>query len=362
MGSGFRPGRPRRSLRHSTFVFRLIPVAALLTWSPFVVAQQDMSRWEDLFSRHPSEFRIRYGVTPYFEEAVRGQSADFSLVQQDFSTSAEVWRDESDEVWIHGGLRYQEIHTEAILPDTGQPFPEQLWHVVGGATYRHLLRDGSTIGGSLSVGSASDQPFHSSRELVESLTAFYHLALESRDSWLFFLSYSNNRDFANYLPLPGVEYLYNPSREFHAMVGFPIESLEWKPIEDLSFRVTYSPLHNIHALISYRLADPLGIYAGFDWTTQSYLLVNRPEAKDRFYYDEKRAKSGLKITLARGLVLDLSGGYAFDRSYRESQHHLRNGFDRVDIASGLYALASIDFSLRGGREPGDQGPERQTDH
>src|SRR5258708_1637841 len=200
-----------------TLVLRLTPIIAILYWSRFVSAQQDPSRWEDLFSQHPSEFRVRYGITPYFEEPVRGQASDFSLVQQDFSTSAEVWRDGNNQIWVHAGLRYQDIHTEAILPDTGQPFPEHLWNVVGGATYRHLFEDDSMIGGSLSVGSASDQPFHSSRELVGSLTAFYRLALEGRDSWLFFLSYSNNRDYANSVPIPGIEYLYNPSREFHAM-------------------------------------------------------------------------------------------------------------------------------------------------
>jgi len=345
-----------------TLVLRLTPIIAILYWSPLVSAQQDLSRWEDLFSQHPSEFRVRYGITPYFEEPVRGQATEFSLVQQDFWTSAEVWRDGNNQVWVHGGLRYQDIHTEAILPDTSQPFPEHLWNVIGGATYRHLFDEGSMIGGSLSIGSASDQPFHSSRELVGSLTAFYRLALEGRDSWLFFLSYNNNRDYANSVPIPGIEYLYNPSREFHAMVGFPMESLDWKPTEDLAFRLSYSIIHNIHALIAYRLAEPVQLYTGFDWNTQSYLLVNRPDSKDRFYYDEKRVKSGVKLTLIHGLVLDLSGGYAFDRSYRESPRHLRDAFDRVDIASGLYALASIDFSLGGSREPGEAGPKRQGDH
>jgi hypothetical protein len=158
-----------------------------------------------------------------------------------------------------------------------------------------------------------------------------------------------------------VEYFYNPSREFHAMVGFPMESLDWRPTEDLNFRVSYSLIHNIHALVTYRLAEPLRVYAGFDWNTQGYLLVDRPDPKDRFFYDEKRVKAGVKVTLVDGLVFDLGGGFAFDRSYWESQHGLRQKFDRVDIDSGLYALASLEFRLGRSHEPHEEKPEKPAD-
>ena len=140
-----------------------------------------------------------------------------------------------------------------------------------------------------------------------------------------------------------------------------MESLDWRPTEDLNFRVSYSLIHNIHALVTYRLAEPLRVYAGFDWNTQGYLLVDRPDPKDRFFYDEKRVKAGVKVTLVDGLVFDLGGGFAFDRSYWESQHGLRQKFDRVDIDSGLYALASLEFRLGRSHEPHEEKPEKPAD-
>jgi hypothetical protein len=325
--------------------------------SEMLWAQHDASRWEDMFSQQPSELRVRYSVTPYFEEQVQGQDTEFSLLRQDFSAMGRVWGDGTNDFFLQGSLRHEEFHTSAILPDTGVPFPHELWDVQGGVSYRHLFDSGSVLGGSVSVGSASDEPFHSSREIVETVMAFFRLPAGERDAWLFFLAYSNNRDYANSIPIPGVEYFYNPSSEFHAMVGFPMELLEWRPTPDLSFRCTYSLIHNVHALASYRLADPLRAYLGFDWNYEGYLLEDRPDPKDRFFYDEKRAKAGVKVTLAKGLVLDLSGGYAFGRSYRESQHRFSNWFDRVDVQSGFYALASIEFTL--GRRTDLERPDPQ---
>ena len=320
-------------------------MASIVLFSTSAWAQQDLPRWGDMFSEHPPAFRARYGVTDYVEERVKGQDGEFSLVQQDFSASGRVWSDDHNEVWLQGSLRFQDFDMDVILPDTGLPFPEELWAVSLGATYRYRFGRGMMVGGSVDVGSASDQPFHSSQEIVESVTAFFRMPSGERDAWLFFVAYSNNREYANSFPIPGVEYFYNPSHEFHAMVGFPMEFVEWRPAEDFVLSLSYSLIHNIHALAAYRLLDPLRVYAGFDWNTQGYLLVDRPDAKDRFFYDEKRAKAGVKLTLAEGVVLDLGGGYAFDRSYWESQHGLRSRFDRVDIDSGLYALASLEFRL-----------------
>jgi hypothetical protein len=313
-------------------------------------AQHEGSRWEDLFSEHPSQVRAHASMTAYGEEPVRNQNADFSLFEQDFSWSALVWQDDHDDVRLSAGVRHQGIETTAVLPDSGIPFPDDLWNVTLGVSYRYLFDSGLVLGGSVSMGSASDQPFHSSQELVESGMVFVKLPSGERNAWLFALAYSNNREYANAYPIPVVEYFYNPSQDFHAMVGFPMEVLEWRPVPDLSLRFLYSLIHNIHALASYEILDPVQVYVGFDWNTQSYLLVDRTDPADRLFYDEKRAKAGLRVDLGKGWKLDLSGGFAFGRSYHQSDHGFRNPFDRVDVASGFYGLASLDWQFGHARD------------
>ena len=337
----------------------LFPIASaaglcLLAAAP-AWAQHDPTRWEDFFSDHPAEYRARASVTSYAEEDVKDQNVSFSLIEESFSASGLIWKDDHEDVRLSAAVLHENIRTDAVLPDTGVPFPDELWSVNLGVTYRYLFESGHVLGGSVSVGSASDQPFHSSQEIVESVMLFVKVPAADRDAWLFALAYSNNREYANSYPIPVVEYFYNPSWDFHAMVGFPMEFLEWRPAQDLILRLTYALIHNIHALATYHVADPLRVYVGFDWNTEEYLLVDRPETDDRFFYDEKRAKGGARLELGEGFSIDLSGGYAFGRKYGESSHGLRSAFDRVDIGSGAYGLLSVEWRLGHARERSD-GP------
>jgi hypothetical protein len=319
-------------------------------------AQQDPSRWQDMLSEHPSEYRARVGLRYIPEEQVKDQNADFALFEESFSGSGLIWKDDVEDVRLSADVRHEGIRTTAILPDSGVPFPDDLWSVSVGATYRYLFKSGVVLGGSVSIGSASDEPFHSSREIVESVVGFVKLPSGERNAWLFGLAYSNNREYANSFPIPIIEYFFNPSWDFHAVVGFPMESLEWRATEDLTFQLTYALIHNIHALAKYRVADPLRVYVGFDWTTEGYLLVDRPDPKDRFFYDEKRAKGGVRLEFGEGWSFDLSAGYVFGRKYGESDRGLRSAFDRVEIGSGAYGLASLEWRLGQARVRPDGPP------
>lgn len=319
-------------------------------------AQHDPGRWEDLLSGHAPEYRARYAITPYAEEPVKNQPTDFSILEQELSLSALVWEKDHVDVRLNAGVRYEGIQTGAILPNTGLPFPDELWNVNLGVTGRYLFESGSALGASVSVGSASDEPFHSSAEIVESFMIFFKLPAGGQDAWFFALMYSNNREFANSVPIPSVEYLYHPSREFEAFVGFPVEFIEWRPTDELSLRILYTPIHNIHAVATYTAADWLRLYAGFDWNTEGYLLVDRPDSADRFFYDEKRAKGGVRLLPGESWIFDLSGGYAFNRNYRESDQGLRSPFDRVFVGSGAYALFSLEWRMGHARDRFEQRP------
>src|SRR5579862_5188091 len=159
-------------------------------------AQQEYARWEDLLSDHPSEFRAWGGVTSYLERPVRSQDADFSLLEEEFTVSGLIYQDEHEDLRLSAGVRHEGIRTDAILPDSGVPFPDELWNVTLGASYRYLFESGLVLGGSVGIGSASDDPFHSSREIVESVTAFLKVPAGERDAWFFAVSYSNNREYA----------------------------------------------------------------------------------------------------------------------------------------------------------------------
>lgn len=59
----------------------------------------------------------------------------------------------------------------------------------------------------------------------------------------------------------------------------------------------------------------LQFFTSLEWNQSSFLLKDRPDKKDRLFYDEKRASIGVRAALKEKLKLDLRGGYAFDRSF-----------------------------------------------
>ena len=106
-------------------------------------------------------------------QPVSGQPTSLGYVQQELSLSFPLWQCANTDEWLASiHVRNEVFHTHAILPDTGQDFPDNLWNIRFATTYRHEFDNGWITGGTLSVGSASDKPFHSIDEMTAGINAF----------------------------------------------------------------------------------------------------------------------------------------------------------------------------------------------
>ncbi|MFM9024680.1 MAG: hypothetical protein ACKON7_04980, partial [Planctomycetaceae bacterium] len=77
-----------------------------------------------------------------------------------------------------------ELATDAVLPDSGQPVPDQLWLVETGFMHIRPLDGGGTLGGSFVFGSASDRPYAAFRDLTLMTVGFWNTpARNERDEW-----------------------------------------------------------------------------------------------------------------------------------------------------------------------------------
>jgi hypothetical protein len=284
--------------------------------------------------------RADYRATYYFDERVKEQPTDLGLTQHRLSLSVPVWQSPRDEWSVSASVRLQDFDTDAILPDTGERFPEELWDVRIGATYRHRF-DNDWIGGAhLTVGSASDEPFASEDEIIVRGTAFLRVPHRERHAWFFTVNYTNYSEVLGGIPVPGVAYVYSPSDRFTAIVGFPFTSVDVRPLQKLSFQLSYVPLRTVRVRANYQLLRPLRLYAGFDWDNEFHLRADRGDQDDRFFYYEKRWTAGARMDL-RHLTLELSGGYAFDRFYFEGERYSDRNENRVEIASGPFVAARV---------------------
>ncbi len=280
-----------------------------------------------------------FKATWYPSRPVSNSMADLGFVRQNLSGAFPVYKEDGDTVLLMAGVRNTLFFTDAILPDTQRPFPNELWNISVGQMYIHKFDNGWSGGLSTTFGSASDKPFHSIHEMNVGFFGFLQVpAKNERDSWMFSLMYSpvGNLTF----PIPGIAYSWKPSDELHANIGIPF-SVMWKPVEDLTLTFSYIPITNVNARATYRVTSGLNFYGGFEWLNEAYFLADRAEHKERFLAFEKRLISGIRWDIWKYAALDVNAGYAFDRYYGEGKNQFSNLHDRIDIRPGAFVGANL---------------------
>lgn len=283
-----------------------------------------------------------YKAAWYPSRPVSGSAAGLGFVRQNLSGAVPIWREGGDTVLLTAGARNTLLFTDAILPDTRRPFPNELWNVSLGLMCLHRFDNGWSGGLSATFGSASDKPFHSIDEMNAGFFGFLRVpAGNERDSWTFSLVYSPAGNLT--FPIPGIAYSWKPSDELHLNVGLPFSAM-WRPVEDLALTFSYVPVVNVNARATYRVMAGLNVYTGFEWLNEAYFLADRAERKERFLAFEKRLICGVRWEIWAHAALDVNAGYAFDRYYGEGQNQLSNLHDRVNISPGAFVGANLLFT------------------
>jgi hypothetical protein len=272
-------------------------------------------------------------------QPVAGQAARLGSVREEGALRLPVWTAPCDSLFFTTSLRGTFIQTDAVLPDTRQPFPTELYDVRFGLQYQHRFDNGWTLGGGFNVGSASDRPFNSINEITAGLNVFLRVPQGERNAWLFSLTYSPLSEIP--FPIPGVAFLWQPCDELRLIIGVPFQVF-WRPIEQLSFDATYMPLTTVRGRVSWHFSKQLRAYVSFDRGNESYLLADRLDSRDRFYYYDTRLTSGVEWRIRDWLTLDLSGGYVFDRYYFEGRSFSDHG-NRVDVGDGPFVALRYGF-------------------
>lgn len=226
-----------------------------------------------------------------------------------------------------------EIATDAVLPDSGQAVPDQLWLVETGFFHVRPLAGGGSLGGTFLFGSASDRPYAAGRDLTLMTVGFYNRpAANDRDEWSYSVFYSPTSQLP--YPLPGIAYVWRPSDAFEAKIGLP-PSLEYRPTDDWTFTANYFPLVNFNATARRRLSNTLSLLAFYRSDTEIYFLADRVQDDQRFYVFDQRAAVGLEQSLARGFTLEATASYIFDRTLFQGTNFTSGRTDVVTFGDGL---------------------------
>jgi hypothetical protein len=286
---------------------------------------------------HPAD-SFRYATTWFPTVPLRNQPGDFQMLAQDLSFSHPLWVDPRNALSLTAGVRNRLIDSDAILPDTGQPVPDDLWNVQLGLRYARQLNDGWITGGGVSVGSASDHPFAGIREMNVGMNAMVRIPQGEHNAWMFSLMYSPTGELN--FPVPGVAFSYNPSPQFHANIGLPLMVM-WRPDDVWQFQASYMLLRTVHCKATCRLGSRLSAFAAYDWANEAYMLLDRPETDDRFFLYDQRVSLGLQWLAFRHWTAATSAGYAFDRYMYEGTSASGGGSNHIDLGAGPFLMLNL---------------------
>ncbi|MEO1992053.1 MAG: hypothetical protein ABGW78_09000 [Pirellulales bacterium] len=267
--------------------------------------------------------------------SVSGQ-ADTLALNAEFARIAIplVTPEEGRPLWFGiGRFSRLEITSDAVLPDSGQRFPDQLWLIETGVTHIRPRDDGSSIGGTFLFGSASDQPYAAGRDLtLMSILFMNRPARRPDDEWSFSLFYSPTSQLP--YPLPGLSYIWRPVDVFEAKLGVPA-GLEWRPTDAWTLSMNYFPLVNVNATLRRKITNTLSFVSFYRTDTEIYFLADRVNRQERFYVFDQRAACGFEQVFGKGLSFEIMASYLFDREIFQGTSFSSGRTDVVKIESGL---------------------------
>jgi hypothetical protein len=260
-------------------------------------------------------------------------------MRQSLNLGGPIYRDERRTVVATFGMRNYQFSTDYVLPETGRNFPGQLWSLTFGLNYSHQFDDGRGLTVVTGIGSASDRPFESADELTGNLGVFYRTPTRNgRNQWQFggIYLYGGSARF----PFPALSYGWRPNDGLSIDIGLPF-SIVWRPDDRLTVSASYLPLLNINARATYRLDDKNECFAGYEFLNDAFFLSDRPIRNHRFFVFEQRLIAGVRRAVGSNGLVELHGGYAFDRRFGEADGAFDSLRDRVDAAGAPYVGAAF---------------------
>ena len=275
----------------------------------------------------------------YFRSDVKRQSTGLNFFNRQVDLSFPLAQDERQEWSLGSTFGATELDTRAIWPDTGGRLPDELWDLGLWTAYRRKLDNGWIAGGSLYFGSPSDKPFDSRHEIEMGVNGFLRMPHGFSNAWVALLNWSNNREFAPGIPLPGLAYELNRGRDFQALLGLPFSSVRWRLDDRWTLSASYFVPRTIHAKATYALTENLKAFAAYDWQNRRWFRHDRPDNDDRLFYYEMNATTGLEWEINKQASLVLASGYGFQRMLFEGK---RNE-NRLNLTDG--PLVSLNLVL-----------------
>jgi hypothetical protein len=197
-----------------------------------------------------------------------------------------------------------------------------------------------TAGLTLGVGYAGNTPFGESDAWYGKATFVFGGAWNKNTDVVLVLDYDGNRSVYPDIPLPGfaIRHQYDPRLSW--TLGVPVTAVKWKPLDRVTFDLTWTMIDSFDARLQYELASKWTVFGAWE-TRREAFSVDGLSNHDRLLFQQRRAEVGLLWKPLKHTSFQLAGGYAFSGEFSA-------GFDGSD--SELVADLSDEPYVRVGFE------------
>lgn len=283
------------------------------------------------FMRGPQGLSFRW----YPGQLIREQGTDFQMNVYEVNLGYPVYRTQRG-VWIlTSQIEAWTFNTGARLLDSNVDFPNELWTVDLGAIYSHQFDNGWEGMTRVAIGTASDRPFHSSRDLTFFFLGSMRIPTSTGNAWRFSILSMTNSPLGQYVPIPGISYEFKASETLSGNIGVPAW-IEWTPTPEQSFSIAYLPMVNLQVQYRQKINPWHTLWLGYDSTSQSWLRDARERHADQFFFFEQRVGGGWQLQLTQTLGIQATAGYAFGRRFGEGETYDDLPTNNVHIRPGPY--------------------------
>jgi hypothetical protein len=283
------------------------------------------------FMRGPQGLSFRW----YPGQLIREQGTEFQMNTYEVNLGYPVYRTKRGVVILTSQIEAWTFDTGARLLDSNVDFPSELWTVDLGAIYSHQFDNGWEGMTRVAIGTASDRPFHSSRDLTFFFLGSMRIPTTPGNAWRFSILSMTNSPLGQYVPIPGISYEFTSSETFSGNIGVPAW-VEWKPTPEQSFSIAYLPMVNLQVQYRQKINPWHTLWFGYDSASQSWLRDARERHADQLFYFEQRVGGGWQLQLTQTLGIQATAGYAFGRRFGEGETYSDLPTNNVHIRPGPY--------------------------
>ena len=341
-----------RKMKNLNIIFLPIVLLAIIFTYAAQAAPEDSGFFNELFrsethamkGKGPST-RISYDYTQFPARAVQNKGTDIRVRRQNISAYEAVSESENSKFAIAPSLSADEYDTTSHIPVTNESVPSTLWNPSVTAVYSHTY-DKDSLSTAFTISSPSNRPYANWDVLGLNSHLVYRTPSGDKNQWLLMAQWSNTRNYLNWIPLPGVAYLWNQSDSFKAVIGIPFLGIWVSPFDKFSISAFFSVLSFAHVRAEYAINMMTKIYTQYRVDTKSYMLFDRDNIKDRLFNEETTLSGGIIFPVKKMASLDLGGGYAFKRRmFIDSRYSKKDHTRELDFDPAGYGQLKLSMAF-----------------